>query len=212
MEPATYPDAILGLQDALRQGNELAIRQAVGQCLLSMEVVSHPVLGGGIYLMAGHYFLQTNQYAAARLLYQEGNRVFGEAIVANVPGADWLRVQAMLCEAQTYSRAGKRPQALLVWQATHRYASTLPDPSPLSVEAAIRLAEAYLRDGQRRQAVAHYEAALTLIAALPRPLCPLPLVHLLHKNYLPLLDTTPDRRRLQVRIQSLLAEPEQVGA
>ncbi|NID10798.1 hypothetical protein [Fibrivirga algicola] len=205
MEPATYPTAVAALQQAIESGHESAIRQAVSQCLLSGEVIAYPVLAGGVYLTAGHYFLQTKQYVQARTLYQQGQHVFCEALAANVPGAEWLRVQAMLCEAQTYDRAGKRPQALLVWQQTHQYASTLPDPSPLAVEVAIRLAEAYLRDGQRRQASIRFEEAMTLAAELPRPLCPVPLLAVLDKKYLPLLDTTPDRRRFQERMQALLA-------
>lgn len=204
MGEATYPVAVVALQQALDQGDESAVRLAVAQCLASMEVVSIPILGGGVCLMAGHFFLRRKQYADARLLYRQGHQVYAEAQAAGTPGADWLCVQAMLCEAQTYYRAGKHPQALAAWQATHRFAATLPDPSPLSVEVAIRLAEAYRRDGQRRQSIIHYEAALTLAEKLPPSLCPVPLIRVLHKNYLPLLDVTPDRRRLQVRIDSLL--------
>ncbi|RYF72439.1 MAG: tetratricopeptide repeat protein [Cytophagaceae bacterium] len=196
------------MQQALDQGNEPGIRQAVGQCLTSMEVVAHPILGGGMFMMAGHYFLQRKQYADARMLYQQGNKVYSDAYALAIPGADWLSVQAMLCEAQTYYRAGKHQQALLTWQATHRFASSLPDPSPLSVEVAIRLAEAYRRDGQRRQSVALYEEALTLAESLPKSLCPVPLLRVLHKSYLPLLDITHDRRRLQVRVDTLLKDPE----
>ncbi|MBO0947149.1 tetratricopeptide repeat protein [Fibrella forsythiae] len=210
METATYPVAILALQHALGQEKESAIRQAVGQCLMSMEVVAHPILGGGMFMMAGHYFLRQKQYADARTLYQQGNKVYSDAYALAIPGADWLCVQAMLCEAQTYYRAGKHPQALRVWQDTHRFASALPDPSPLSIEVAVRLAEAYRRDGQRRQSVALYEEALTLAEWLPRSLCPVPLLHVVHKNYLPLLDITHDRRRLQVRIDTLLKEPDVV--
>ncbi|WP_375445591.1 tetratricopeptide repeat protein [uncultured Fibrella sp.] len=204
MGEETYPVALSALQEALGQGDESMVRLAVARCLTSMEVVAHPILGGGLYLMAGHFFLRRKQYTEARTLYQQGHQVYAEAYAKGISGADWLWVQAQLCEAQTYYRAGRHPQALAVWQATHRFAATLPAPSPLSVEVAIRLAEAYRRDGQRRQSIAHYEEALTLAEKLPPSLCPVPLLHLLHKNYLPLLDIAPDRRRLQVRIDSLL--------
>lgn len=203
MDAGTYSERISHLQLALDQGNESAIGQAVGMCLRSAELAMYPELAGGVYLMAGHFFLQKKQYLNARTLYQQAGQVYATAQAAGLAGAVWLQVQALLCEAQTYQRAEKTAQAITVWQRANQLASTQPDPSPLCVELALRLADAYRRDGQRRQALTHYEQALLRLEALPRPLCSRDMVLLVLKNYLPLLDTTPERHRLQSRVAPL---------